>query len=97
MAKPNLSEGIAYKYFRNKGYSLLLGKFESDKTGIPDFLVEKNNERFWLEVKSESFGSSLSVEQIKTISELPEKTFLAIVNPEKEIELYEMNFKKVIM
>ena len=73
----NRAEGIVYNYFREKGYSVVLGRYISDEIGAPDFLVEKDKEKFWVEVKT--IMGSLSCEQLLWMAKYPEDdVFIAI-------------------
>jgi len=74
----NSAEGKVYNYFKNKKYSICLGKFISNDKGSPDFFIEKDNDKFWVEVKTRL--GSLSCEQIEwMINYNDQKIFIAIV------------------
>lgn len=91
----NSSEGAIYNYFRNKGYSVSLGKFISNDSGAPDFFVEKGNDKFWVEVKT--YRGAITCEQIEwMINYNDEKIFIAIVKEYKHIKFIEIKVSDTV-
>ena len=82
------SEGVVFQYLRGNGFVVNSGKLISDENGVPDFMVEKDGEKFWVEVKRDTF--SLSNSQVNwIINHTGEKTYLAAVSG-KFVSFYEL-------
>lgn len=78
------SESFVREFFRKKGYNVI--KKNGVPPGIPDFLCEKENEKFYVEVKNE--GDSLRITQLKWIKENYKEPVIIFIVEEKQ-------FKKV--
>lgn len=76
------SEAFTAEFFRKKGYEVT--KRNGSPPGVPDFVCEKENEEFYVEVKSED--DSLRMSQLKWIKENYEKLVIIFIVEEKRIK-----------
>lgn len=95
-------EGIVFRFLYDNKCSVGFGKWIREK-GAPDFFVTKGDNKFWVEVKTNKFGT-LDIGQIKWIARndyTKEKTYIAVVSNvkgtkrEPTIDWYEIIIKPI--
>lgn len=94
MTYMNNSEKLVKETLEKLGF--MVSKFEN-KGGYPDLIVDHNGKLFgartlWVEVKRNNDG--LSVRQIEMMAELRQKTYVAVVRTNEEIDIYRVKVTK---